>query len=52
MPGIHFVGTIEYASGNDADAVSLTWEILPGIQIVYILYSIQSIYTIYIKYTM
>lgn len=30
MPGTHFIGTIEYASGNDAEATSLTWEILPG----------------------
>lgn len=30
MPTVHFVGSIDSAAGNDAHAVSLTYEILPG----------------------
>jgi hypothetical protein len=30
MPSVNFIGSIDHASGGDAGAVSLTWEILPG----------------------
>ena len=30
MPSVNFIGTIDHASGGDAEVVSLTWEILPG----------------------
>ena len=30
MPGVNFVGTIDHVCGLDNDAVSVTWEILPG----------------------
>ena len=30
MPGVHFIGSIDHASGVMNEAVSVTWEILPG----------------------